>query len=153
MQRSVLSGFPTAQHKFCWQCVFGAVKWSLSCKLVRYIFVSPVFAANTGGLFGVPPGRILYENLVNNTFEESLERYNYPSDIDEKELHYQRLLKHCKDHLRWWKPEFGDYTAINTNKEKECLVSSWLYEHTIFDLVRIYKTFDWENKCLMFMGW
>ena len=38
-------------------------------------------------------------------------------------------------------------------KEKECLVSSWLYEHTIFDLVRIYKTFDWENKCLLFMGW
>ena len=95
----------------------------------------------------------MYENLVNNTFEETLERYNYPSDIDEKELHYQRLLRHCKDHLRWWKPEFGDYTAINTNKEKDCLVSSWLYEHTIFDLVRIYKTFDWENKCLLFMGW
>lgn len=49
--------------------------------------------------------------------------------------------------------DFGDYTAINTNKEKESLVSSWLYEHTIFDLVRIYKTFDWENKCLLFMGW
>lgn len=95
----------------------------------------------------------MYENLVNNTFEETLERYNYPSDIDEKELHYQRLLRHCKDHLRWWKPGFGDYTAINTNKEKESLVSSWLYEHTIFDLVRIYKTFDWENKCLLFMGW
>lgn len=95
----------------------------------------------------------MYENLVNNTFEETLERYNYPSDIDEKELHYQRLLRHCKDYLHWWKPEFGDYTAINTNKENECLVSSWLYEHTIFDLVRIYKTFDWENKCLLFMGW
>ena len=95
----------------------------------------------------------MYENLVNNTFEDTLERYNYPSDIDEKELHYQRLLRHCKDHLRWWKPEFGDYTAINTNKEKDYLVSSWLYEHTIFDLVRIYKTFDWENKCLLFCGW
>lgn len=91
----------------------------------------------------------MYENLVNNTFEETLERYNYPSDIDEKELHYQRLLRHCKDHLRWWKPD----TAINTNKENDCLVSSWLYEHAIFDLVRIYKTFDWENKCLLFMGW
>lgn len=95
----------------------------------------------------------MYENLVNNTFEESNERNAYPRDIDEKELHYQRLLRHCKDYLFWWNPEYGDYTAINTDKEKDSIVESWLYEHTIFDLVRIYKTFDWENKCLMFCGW
>ena len=95
----------------------------------------------------------MYENLVNNTFEESYERYAYPNAIDEKELHYQRLLRHCKDHLFWWNPEYGDYTAINTDKEKDKIAESWLYEHTIFDLVRIYKTFDWENKCLMFCGW
>lgn len=95
----------------------------------------------------------MYEHLINNTFEKTIERYNYPSEIDDKELHYQRLLRHCTDHLRWWKPEFGDYTAINTNKESDKVACSWLYEHTIFDLVRIYKTFDWENKCLMFMGW
>ena len=95
----------------------------------------------------------MYEHLINNTFEEPIARYSYPSEIDDKELHYQRLLRHCKDHLSWWKPTFGDYSAINTNKEKDYLVSSWLYEHTIFDLVRIYKTFDWENKCLLFCGW
>ena len=95
----------------------------------------------------------IYENLINNTFEDSFERYAYAKDIDEKELHFKRLLHHCTDHLRWWKPEFGDYTAINLDEENDNLVDSWLYEHTIFDLVRIYKTFDWENKCLMFMGW
>lgn len=95
----------------------------------------------------------MYEHLVNNTFEESYERYAYPKEIDDKELHYQRLLRHCKDHLTWWKPMFEDYSAVNLDKENDNLVHSWLYEHTIFDLVRIYKTFDWENKCLMFMGW
>lgn len=95
----------------------------------------------------------MYENLVNNTFEDTLERNYYPKDIDDKELHYKRLLEHCKDHLNWWKPEFGDYTAIDTDKSKDNLADSWLYEHTIFDLVRIYKTFDWENKCLLFCGW
>lgn len=95
----------------------------------------------------------MYEHLINNTFEKSFERYNFSKEIDEKELHYQRLLSHCRDHLRWWKPEFGDYTAINLDKEKDMLVESWLYEHQIFDLVRIYKTFDWENKCLLFFGW
>ena len=95
----------------------------------------------------------MYEHLVNNTFEESYERYAYPKEIDDKELHYQRLLRHCKDHLTWWKPMFEDCSAVNLDKGKYNLVDSWLYEHTIFDLVRIYKAFDWENKCLMFMGW
>lgn len=95
----------------------------------------------------------MYEHLIKNTFEDPIGRYKYPSEIDDKELHYQRLLQHCKDYLRWWKPKFGYYTAININKESKNIVDSWLYEHTIFDLVRIYKTFDWKNKCLMFMGW
>ena len=95
----------------------------------------------------------MYEHLINNTFENPFEKYNFSKEIDEKELHYQRLLSHCKDHLRWWKPEFGDYTAINLDKEKDVLAESWLYEHQIFDLVRIYKTFDWENKSLLFFGW
>jgi hypothetical protein len=95
----------------------------------------------------------VYENLINNTFEDPIARYAYPRDIDEKELHYQRLLEHCKDHLMWWKPMYGDGSAINTNKERDTIVHSWLYEHTIFDLVRIYKTFDWENKSLLFLGW
>lgn len=64
----------------------------------------------------------MYENLVNNTFEDTLERNYYPKDIDDKELHYKRLLEHCKDHLNWWKPEFGDYTAIDTDKSKDNLV-------------------------------
>lgn len=95
----------------------------------------------------------MYENLVNNTFEESYERYAYPSDIDDKELHYQRLLRHCKDYLYWWDPKFGGFSAVDMDKEKDGIVHSWLYEHTIFDLVRIYKTFDWENKCLLLCGW
>ena len=94
----------------------------------------------------------MYEHLVNNTFEEPYARGFYPSDIDDKELHYRRLLNHCKDHLDLWKPMFVE-SAFDLNKDRDNLVKSWLYEHTIFDLVRIYKTFDWESKCLMFMGW
>lgn len=95
----------------------------------------------------------MYEHLINNTFEDDFQKYTFPNDIDEKELHYQRLLEHCKDHLMWWKPMYGVGSAINTNKETDSIAHSWLYEHTIFDLVRIYKTFDWENKCLLFCGW
>lgn len=60
----------------------------------------------------------------------------------------ERLQEHIRGHLRWWK-----LGACNLSEHSERVASSWLYEHTIFDLVRIYKTFDWENKRLMFCGW
>lgn len=38
------------------------------------------------------------------------------------------------------------------NKNSERLNRSWLYKHEYFKLVRIYKTFDWENNEMIFMG-
>ena len=34
-----------------------------------------------------------------------------------------------------------------------CGTNSWSYEYSIFELVRLYKTFDWENDNLVLMGW
>ena len=33
------------------------------------------------------------------------------------------------------------------------LVRSWNYEYAIFNLVHIYRTFDWENDYLIFSAW
>lgn len=61
-----------------------------------------------------------------------------------------RLIENAKDYLAWWK--YGDGPAdLNLNRSR--LVSSWLYEHTYFELVRIYKTFDWDNQSIIFLGW
>jgi hypothetical protein len=51
--------------------------------------------------------------------------------------------------LMWWER----LRAINLDPEDECITNSWLYEHQIFELVRLYKTIDWDNKCLLFYGW
>ena len=37
--------------------------------------------------------------------------------------------------------------------ENEQLVTSWRYEYAIFELVRLYKSFDWEKYNLVFYGW
>ena len=37
--------------------------------------------------------------------------------------------------------------------DKPDMVSAWDYEYQIWDLVRIYKTFDWNNKILVLTGW
>lgn len=34
----------------------------------------------------------------------------------------------------------------------EWLSKSWQYEHQIFDLVRLYKSIDWDKDTLIFLG-
>ena len=33
------------------------------------------------------------------------------------------------------------------------IVTSWRYEYAIFEMVRIYKAFDWDKHALLFYGW
>ena len=80
----------------------------------------------------------MYEDLLR---EKSIHDWDSRPQLD-------RLIENIKDYLVWWK-----YGPADLNKEHEQLVHSWLYEHTYFELVRIYKTFDWYNKSILFMGW
>lgn len=82
----------------------------------------------------------IYEDLLR---EKSINVFDERSQFD-------RMKEHITSHLRWWKPFYG--VAYNLDENRENLVESWLYEHSIFDLVRIYKSFDWENKYLIFAG-
>lgn len=49
---------------------------------------------------------------------------------------------------RW--EQYGYY---DINLEHQILTDSWQYRDTIFNLLHIYKTFDYENDALIFMGW
>lgn len=94
----------------------------------------------------------MYEGLLNNEVDEFEKLAHYVGKTDE-EIQFDRFKKHIKSHLGWWKPKFGGYTAININLLEEGICDSWLYEHTIFELVRLYKSFDNEKYCVMFIGW
>lgn len=77
---------------------------------------------------------------------------NYYKDLlkeDTPEVLSQRFSRHVDNMLMWWE-RLG---AINTDFDKEYISNSWLYEHQIFELVRLYKTIDWDNNCLLFYGW
>lgn len=58
--------------------------------------------------------------------------------------------RHIKGQLYEW---VSGYCPINTDLTKECITHSWLYEYSIFELVRLYKTFDFENIALVLLGW
>jgi len=51
-----------------------------------------------------------------------------------------------------WKSDYG-FTPYNLDKKSEHLVKSDAYEYQVFDLVRIYKTFDFDKNYLLFTGW
>ena len=78
----------------------------------------------------------MYDELLNNdklSNEEIIEKYE----------------DHLKDYKLWW----TRLNALNLNKEEECICGGWLYEHQIFELVRLYKTIDFEKYDLLFLGW
>lgn len=45
------------------------------------------------------------------------------------------------------------HKPYNLKMDSDVIVQSWLYEYSIFELVRLYKAFDWENEVLLFYGW
>lgn len=82
---------------------------------------------------------------------------NYKNNIIE---YYKELLQrdeqawkhHITGQLSEWENDFG-LCAVNTDLSVKHITSSWLYEYAIFDLVRLYKTFDFENDVLVLLGW
>lgn len=59
-----------------------------------------------------------------------------------------KVQEHIKDMIFWWRKG-----AIDTDLDDEQITGSWLYEHRIFELVRLYKTIDWNTKSLLFYGY
>ena len=50
--------------------------------------------------------------------------------------------------MDWWK----GLGVIDLDESHEWLSKSWQYEHNIFDLVRLYKSIDWDKYTLIFLG-
>lgn len=86
-------------------------------------------------------------NRVRSIYEDLLLEKSELNEFDTRTQH-MRMREHIESHQRWWQ-----WGACDLDESREHLVRSWLYEHTIFDLVRIYKSFDWENKRLVFFGY
>lgn len=64
----------------------------------------------------------------------------------------QNALFEIIEHLRSMRNEwfFGLPYDLEDGIE---VTTSWKYEYAIFELVRIYKTFDWENDYLIYYGY
>lgn len=79
--------------------------------------------------------------------EKSSSRYDDRSQLD-------RMKSYVQSQLYCWEssyiPEYRPY-RLDTNNERLC--SHDCYQFIIWDLVRVYKNFDWENNSIILMGW
>lgn len=87
-------------------------------------------------------------NTSDGDFKETF-KFDFSKITDEQQTALFKVIEHLRDmHLEWSR----DYPYdINDGNDK--IVSSWKYEYAVFELVRIYKTFDWENNLMVFYGY
>ena len=61
-----------------------------------------------------------------------------------------KVVSHIEDKIR----SIGYRGLANIDEDNKWNVtSSWEYEHSIFNLVHILKSIDWEQDTLLFYGW
>ena len=60
-----------------------------------------------------------------------------------------KLRAYVEDMLDWWE-KLG---VLDLNEKHEQISDSWKYEHQIFELVRLYKSINWNEKRLLFYGY
>ena len=85
-----------------------------------------------------------YEDLLR---EKSNDSWNDAPQID-------RMKQFVNLALGRWKNEWlTDYRPYNLGVNNKRLNNHGCWEFVVWDLVNVYKTFDWDNYSIMFMGW
>lgn len=82
---------------------------------------------------------------------------------DESQVTAPNLSKEERKHLEWkyeiedkldkWSGKYFGISPIDLDESRERITGDWSYEYAIFELVRVYKAFDWENDDLVLVGW
>lgn len=91
------------------------------------------------------------ELLKNVSIEyDSDNKYHFDfSLITNKE---QTALYKIINHVRSFRPEWDRHKPYDLNDGLEEITSSWKFEYAIFELVRIYKNFDWKKNIMVYYG-
>lgn len=61
-----------------------------------------------------------------------------------------KIIEHFTDKIR--SLSYRDIANIDEG-DRWSVTTSWEYEHSIFNLVHLLKTIDWEKETLLFYGW
>ncbi len=76
-----------------------------------------------------------------------------PSKLSKEERKRLAIEHSIEDKLDSWSGKYFGISPIDLDESRERIIGDWSYEYAIFELVRVYKSFDWENNDLVLVGW
>lgn len=80
--------------------------------------------------------------------------FDFSKITQEQQNAFFKIIEHIRNNSTDWGVNtiFKDHRPYNLTRGDE-ITTSWKYEYNVFELVRIYKTFDWENNIMIYYGW
>lgn len=105
-----------------------------------------------------------YNEMLNPFFGDRFEPSKFLNSVDEtdwgnKTLDFSLItqeetnqLLRILEYVRGNRLEWNEFQPYDLDEGDE-ITNSWKFEYNIFELVRIYKTFDWENDLLIYHGY
>jgi len=96
-------------------------------------------------------------NTIHTDYGEGLTRH-YTFDFDKITPQEQTALFKIIEHVKSMGNEWGVKTFMDKMRPYRLekggeVTTSWKYEYVQFELVRIYKTFDWDNDVMVYYGY
>lgn len=97
-----------------------------------------------------------YRQKIINWFQSLLNPEDHPiipSGLSKEERRCALIDNEIKNKIDNWSGKYFGISPIDLDESKERIAGDWSYEYAIFELVRVYKAFDWENDDLVLVGW
>jgi len=96
------------------------------------------------------------EMTINNYNERIKKYYTKMLDgvedmLENKAMTFEKQVE-LYDHIRSMSSEWLQLTPYKLDG-RPSITTSWKYEYEIFELVRIYKTFDWKKNIMVYYGY
>lgn len=81
------------------------------------------------------------------------DRICFSDELTKEQYQFENLKQEVQDKIDSWSKKYWGICPIDLDEDKERITGDWSYEYAIFELVRVYKAFDWENDNLVLVGW
>lgn len=112
------------------------------------------YITSDGEFFIIGPEGL--ESVINEYKKDIHEYYQKLRKQDEKDIMLRRVQSvesFLDEKIDLWSGKYNELLPIDMNKEKEEISQSWNKEYIIFELVRLYKTIDFNKHILVYYGY
>lgn len=94
-----------------------------------------------------------YTKKIQTYYKSLLENISYGSVRKMNTVKKKEWFGHIYGMANEWGLGISKELPYVLDDGEESITTSWKFEYEVFELVRLYKSFDWENDTLVFYGY